>query len=397
MLSPKLPESEWDLLLEEIAKTCNTETASERVKKILPNLDQVEIKSRWGILTPLKQLIGSGYRPPLGELPPIKNLFKTLSMGGLLDAEELRDVLVLLDLTRSNHQFCRDFKAKCEILQKFASGLFPIPKMIIELEKAIDVDGKIKDDASKNLKAIRAQKRHLATRIQNKIKSLLHDQEIEQYLQDDFFTVRNDRYVIPMRLDGHGRIKGNVIDTSGSGQTLFLEPREIAESNQKLQDLESEERLEVLKILRDLSSKLSGHVDELSSNYETIIEFDFFTAQAKVFSDLGCNEPEISEARCIDLIDSFHPILKMSSIAAVTNCVALEPHQSCLVISGPNAGGKTVVLKTIAFCHLMAKSGFLIPAAEDSKIFFLIKCFLNWEMVKALLKVSQVFPVTCTD
>jgi DNA mismatch repair protein MutS2 len=377
MLSSRLPQLEWDILIDKLSGACKTEAANKKIKETQPNLKSDEIISRWAILTPLKELVDAGYTPSIGSIEPMEQIFRSLSIGGLLDGEELRNVLLLLEATKINHKFCLDFKSKCDVLDRFLSGLFPLPKLLSDIDRTVDQDGKIKDEASKELYSIRGQKRHLATRIQNKIKALLHDHEIEMYLQDDFFTVRNDKYVIPMRLDGHGRIKGNVIDTSGSGQTLFLEPQEVAESNQKLQDLESEERLEILRILRGLSASLSGSLDELTANYETIIDLDYFTAQAKVFSELECHKPQLVNKKTINLKDAFHPILKFNEDNVVENSISLEESQNCLVISGPNAGGKTVVLKTVAFCHLMAKCGFLIPASNDSELFLFENIFLE--------------------
>ena len=268
-------------------------------------------------------------------------------------------------------------KKKCKVLEKYHGALFPLPKLLSEIDRTVDPDGKIKDEASKELNSIRSQKRHLATRIQSKIKSILHDHEVETYLQDDFFTVRNDRYVIPMRLDGHGRIKGNVVDTSGSGQTLFLEPAEVAESNHKLLQLESDERLEILRILRKISAQLTGHLDELTGNYDQQIDLDFYVSQARVFSELECHEPNLTSSKTINLIDAFHPLLKINEEEVVSNDISLDESQSTLVISGPNAGGKTVVLKTVAYCHIMAKCGFLVPCSQDSQLFLFKNLYLE--------------------
>lgn len=369
MLMKGTDQLEWSAMVEYISGGCTTVPGDLKVKGVTPSLSTPEIIERWRILSPITELIDSGYCPRIGSIDDLGTIFRSLSLGSVLDGESLRLMLTLLDSTVQVHNFCEDFKGKCPVLGEFSIRLFPLPRITSLIERSIDEDGEIKDDASDSLQKIRNQKRHLSTKIQNKIKSLLHDTEIEMYLQDSFFTIRNDRYVIPMRLDGHGRIKGNVIDTSNSGQTMFLEPFQITELNQTLLDLESEEKVEIAKILKNISVNISKHLSEISESYETLIELDFFVAQAKFFSKFQCNAPSLASEPTISLKSCFHPLLKISEDSVVENDIELKSGQSCLVISGPNAGGKTVVLKTLAYCHLMAKCGFLLPCSKDSTVF----------------------------
>ena len=205
-----------------------------------------------------------------------------------------------------------------------------------------------------------------------------HHPNWELYIQDDFYTVRSDRYVVPIKLDGRGRVRGAIIDTSESGQTLYIEPTAIIPLNQSLQDLDLSEKLEIIRILRQLSLKIAQESEALKKNYHELIRLDLMSAEAQLAFELAANPINISDIPEINLIEARHPLVSTPEGArAIPNSIELKQEHSCLIISGPNAGGKTVVLKTLGTALLMLKSGLLIPAKPESSLFLFQNLFLE--------------------
>ena len=375
--SQLLQKLEWEQLLVELASFSQTDQGAGRVKNLQPNLTREEVESSWSQVVPLKHLSEQGYIAPIGYLPNLTGIFKALAIGQILEASSFLDLASLLKSTKFVHGFAADFALKARILEKWRSQLYPIPKLLQEIDKTIGPDGQVLDDASKELDQLRRQKRNLAKKIQDKITQHLHDSDATDYLQDDFFTIRNDRFVIPLRLDARGRVEGTIVDTSASGQTLFLEPSGLWPLNQQLQDLQLAEKLEIIRILRELSVKSAKELDALKSNYELLIELDFVTAKARLAQVWKCHHVELSDHPILELYHAIHPLLHANGNSTVPNDILLEKGQSTLVISGPNAGGKTVALKTVGIVHLMAKAGLLIPVASHSKLFLFRRILLE--------------------
>jgi len=251
-----LEKLDWTQLIETLRSHCKTSVGKEACKKTSPNLSKDQILSQWNVVEPIRDLINNGYSLPLTELTDLSSILLSIEKGQVLNGEELREVYGLLLLTKNLHKFCKDFSSKYSTLDRFRAQLYPFPNIAAEIERTIGPDGELLDDASPKLTKIRKSKLSLRKNIEQKITELLHSQDIIKYLQDEFFTVRSDRYVIPMKLDGHGRIKGSIYDTSDSGQTLFIEPASITPLNEQLLEFELEEKIEVLRIFRELGANM---------------------------------------------------------------------------------------------------------------------------------------------
>ncbi|NRA43599.1 MAG: Smr/MutS family protein [Oligoflexales bacterium] len=369
---------DWNLLIEKLANLCQTQEGLENTKQYTPNLEREQILARWALVSPLKELFAQCYLAPIGELRPIRSFVKSAEVGQILEGTDLRELLDLLQAVARVHQFANDFAPRCSTLASFKSALQPLHAIQKSIEKAIDKDGKLLDTASNELASIRKQKSNLGRRIEQKLKSLLHDQSWELYIQDDFYTIRAERYVIPIKLDGRGRVSGNIIDTSDSGQTLYIEPLAIATLNQSRQDLELSEKLEMLRILKSLTQSVAVNAEVFISNYEQLILLDQLTAEARLAFDLGAKPIHLSSSAKVNLIKARHPLITgPQGHPPVPNHIELSQEQSALIISGPNAGGKTVVLKTLGMILLMAKTGLLIPAEEESELFLFENLYIE--------------------
>jgi DNA mismatch repair protein MutS2 len=361
---------EWQVLRQMLAGYAQGPVVRELLETLQPNLQADDIASRWESVDALKRLIHDGYRAPVGEILPMEKILRAAEMGQIFEPDELRTILTLLHSTRNAYAFTSDFADRCFPLQRYKTQLFPLQKLTQAIEQAIGPDGKIRDTASPELQSIRQSKVALRKRIEDKLKHYLQDRDVSQYIQDEFFTVRSDRYVVPISLDGRGRVKGSIFDTSASGQTLFLEPAEIAPLNLQLQDLELNEKLEILRILRMLSASVAKEVDCLRVNYQLLVELDFLSSQAAFAAEISANAVQLAKEPSISLKRARHPILaKEHGSKVVANDIELPAGQTTLIVSGPNAGGKTVVLKTVGLLQLMAKAGLLLPAEQDSEVF----------------------------
>lgn len=395
-----LEKLEWPVLLETLAAFSQTDDGQTLCLELQPDLDRAGIEANWQDVASLKEVLRQGYRAPIGDLPPMRRIFKALGLGQILGGVELRQVLQLLQAIQKVHGFCVNFAAKSTTLTRLKNQIYPVPKLMTAIDKAVSPDGTLLDDASPELASIRRKKISLARKIEDQIKKVLREASVEQYLQDDFFTVRNERYVVPIRLDGRGRVPGTIVDTSDSGQTLFLEPSSVTPLNAEWLENQLAEKLEILRIFKTLSGLAATELDTLRVDYDELIQLDFMTAQAGLATQLDANAVELTSEPVLDLRAARHPLIRKApdipppsddearsgsvpvsltkmKNTAVPNTVSLAGTQRSLIISGPNAGGKTVVLKTVGLLHLMAKAGLLIPADRASRMFLFENIFLE--------------------
>ncbi len=373
-----LENLEWHTLLKKLISKAQTDPAREALLKTAPNLDAAHIEQGWVQQISLRELVKLGYVPPIGDLPELSRVFKGASLGQILEGPNFRDIYNLLDTTRHVSRFLSDFEAKCKPLATYRGAIYPLPKLQEQIEKAIAPDGALLDTASEQLYKIRQQKLSQRKRIESEIRQILVSQDLETYLQDKFFTIRSDRYVVPMRLDGRGRIKGSIYDTSDSGQTLYIEPQAITSLNDALLELEVSEKLEIIKIFRNLSALIATDLEIIITNYEKLVELDVLTAKGLLAAELGADRVSISTSPTLNIIEARHPLLEgPAKTRPIANNISMKRGLHLgLIVSGPNAGGKTVVLKTVGILHLMLKAGLLIPASEKSEMYLFKDIFL---------------------
>lgn len=373
-----LEKLQWSQLCEALSSEAQTQEGRESCLRLRPEYEADEIERRWQDVIPLRDLQRSGYRSPIGDLPPMQSIFRAASLGQILDGEQIWSVYMLLQTVRSVHQFAMDRQDRCRTLVRFSRTIHSLPKLARTIEKTIGPDGELLDDASPELQRIRQQKLAIRRKIEQTIKQLLADQQVEAYIQDKFFTIRSDRYVVPLKMDGRGRVKGSIYDTSDSGQTLYIELAEIRPMNDALLELESAEKLEILRIFKELSAQIAAELEILDVNYRSLIELDILGAEAGLAVRLDAGPASISSSALLGLVQARHPLLELRrGSRTVANDVSLDAGQSSLIVSGPNAGGKTVVLKTVGMIHLMAKARLLLPVDPKSRIFLFKEYFVE--------------------
>ncbi len=364
---------EFDKILSEISRHAHSPCTIYRIDAIRPLTDLKEIGIISGRICEIRALDCAGISLALGSFEDIRpSLDRLRPLGAVLSPQEL---LLFIPVFRLYAALSRQFSHRDDIplLRSIVPPLQGFPDILEPLVASIDADGSILDSASRLLKDIRRAKRGLAGRIRKKIEEIIRDSGIEKFLQDDFITQRSGRWVIPVRMDSKGMVKGVVHDVSSSGETAFMEPLEIIPFVNELENLSAEEKAEEIRILRQLSSWLREDADHIDACFATLLELDMLNSMARFAIDYGLEPASINEQGELRLVEARHPLLLMMQKRGLVKQVeplSLElggtAAASVMVITGPNAGGKTIALKTAGMLVLMALSGLPVPAGARS-------------------------------
>jgi DNA mismatch repair protein MutS2 len=358
---------EFRRVLEITSTFCLGSAAQEEVMSILPLSEKDEIMRRFSLIREIRRLMHE--QTPLGLLPydDIAGLIdKSCPEGAILEgAELLRFVPVFESMVGvmavlAEHEELRN-------LRDFCSGLTGFPHLLRALNRSVETDGGIKDTASHELQEIRTRIRSLEKKITRRLEQLTRDSEVTGFLQDDFITKRSGRWVIPVRMDSKGMVKGVVHDVSRTGETAFMEPLDIIGLSNELENLIAEARAEEIRILRHLTGMVRADAEGIRSQSETIVCLDVLHAIAFLAEKLRMEEPEINTESVMRLAGSRHPLLALHKEHGVVPLdLSLGGEHTTMVITGPNAGGKTIALKTAGLLTLMALSGMPVPANSAS-------------------------------
>ena len=303
---------------------------------------------------------------PMSEIEDITSHIKKLNSGLFLSIKQLLDLKKILNISSN----LKDYFTSTEIdmsefvnLEGLFNNLYINPSIEKELDKAIIDENTLSDDASTELKNIRKSIRSKEQEIRNKLNSFLNS----KYVQENIITMRNGRFVIPVKNEHRQDVKGFIHDISSSGSTVFIEPISIFDLNNDLNNLRNEENIEIEKILQKLSSLFFNIIPSIENNVNLIGLIDFIFAKAKYSNSLDATEPIINDEKYINLLNAWHPLLNKNQ--AVKNDIPIGKDYNSLIITGPNTGGKTVTLKTAGISMLMAMSGLHITAKEGSSVY----------------------------
>jgi DNA mismatch repair protein MutS2 len=362
-----LKRLEFDKILAEIGSHVHSDVSLARLMDTVPLNDGGRIASISGRIEEIRSLASQGIALRLQSFQDIRPLLELLRpVGAFLGPGEL---LLFIPVLEVFGDIARQFAPRNDIpllkgldppLRSFADILEPLTASIAD-------DGSIMDSASTALREIRRAKRSLASRIRKKIEEIVRDNNIEIFLQDDFITQRSGRWVIPVRMDSKGMVKGVVHDVSSSGETAFMEPLEIIPFVNELENLSAEEKAEEIRILRQLSAWIRQDAAEIGACFETLLTLDRFAAIAR-FADRYALEPAgLNGEGVLRLAGGCHPLLLMLKEQGTLSRVEplnlrLGEEGTVMVITGPNAGGKTIALKTAGVLALMALCGMPVPA-----------------------------------
>ncbi len=356
---------DWPVLLVRLAEHAVTPIAKERCVALEGTDDPEAVSDRyeevreWLALRDrvgdLALAGGSDPRPALRAAVP----------GGLLDAEQCREIAVALDQARDVRRALNS-NADLIRLAARAHALDELPVLRRELSETIDAQGRLRESATPELHHLRREVDRLRQTIIDRVGELLHAPRYEPWLQDTFVTQRQDRYVLPIKIEHRAKVPGIIHELSASGATVFIEPEELVEVNNDLKWAEMAVAQEIERIFRRLTDLIAAHRGSIETSVETITALDVIQAKGRLGLAYHGIIPTISGTRRIVWRGLRHPLLALRGIAVVPNDVILEPEARALVISGPNTGGKTVLLKAMGLAALMTRAGIPLPCDPDS-------------------------------
>ena len=315
---------------------------------------------------------------PLGILP-FKDILPVLQKTRPADAmPEPVELLWLMEFLNSTHNAVRQIKEDGLLisLNELIKNLTGMPELLQILNASIDKDGNILDSASSILSGLRAKKRRLEAKIRKRLEEIIRDEGTAVFLQDNFITQRSGRWVIPVRMDSKGHVQGVVHDVSRTGETAFIEPMSIIGLSNEFENILADEKAEVMRILRELGSRIRRAADGLAEEFKILIFLDLLNSIAIFADKFKMQAPEINKENVLKLIKARHPLLlysaaqknRIKGVAPID--VSIGEDKSVVVITGPNAGGKTVTIKTIGLLSVMALSGMPVPADSSTTIPF---------------------------
>lgn len=354
--------------------------ANEKLDLLTPTSDITEIRYRQNILSEMKKLIEVDDPLPLYGFSDVRSILsKAAIQDSILQSNELGQVWNALKVTKNIYQYFNRRKNNYPLLNQLVSELNYNRVLEYNIEKIIDENGNIKDDASYELKKIRKEIIEKSEQLRKKVEQILKNISTLGWLQEELVTTRDGRMVIPVKIENKNRIPGFIHSISASGATVFIEPAETLEMNNELRSLQFQEMREIEKILREITSQIREFVSEFRKNIEILGELDFLHAAANYSIEILGSAPEINDEQFFNIIDARHPILLMNHKRdeVVPLNVTLGKNTNSILITGPNAGGKSVAIKNFGLLVLMVQSGLHIPASPDSTMGYYEKIFVD--------------------
>lgn len=346
---------------------CSSSLGKEKVEKMQPSSEKEEVEKRLQLTQEMIDLLRLKGEFSLRGLKDLRPLLKRAEMGSILNEEECMAVANTIQVGRKSKSSLRQLdeeKASLPILRKKTEQIVSLKELGKMIEDAIDDQGVIRDTASSELGRIRRQIETTHAQIQSSLQQILRSKQ--KMLQEAIITQRLDRYVLPVKAEYRVQFGGIVHDQSASGATLFMEPQSTVSLNNRLRQLELQEKREVERILGELTEQIAQEAETLYSNVEILAELDFLLAKAQFAHHKKAEVPKIAEKRIIRLKSARHPLLDPDH--AVPIDVEIDESTQALLITGPNTGGKTVSLKTVGLAAYMMQCGLPILAAPESQL-----------------------------
>lgn len=374
-----LEKLEFSKILEMLSHFCLTAQGKELSIHLLPNHQKETVTK---LLAQTAEAVNLSYRNGFPPFFKIADSFaielKKLESNHSLSAKSLLNLAHIFKLSQDlKDYFNKDFIDISEypILSSLFSQLYSNTNIIEKIFRCIIDENTLDDRASKTLQSLRNQKRKLEQEIRAKLNDILHSSTYAKYVQESLVTIRNERFVIPIKEEYRSQIKGFIHDISNAGSTVFIEPISVFEKNNELNRLKKEEELEIERILQELTKLFFPYVEELSLDIHLIGELDFIFAKAKFSKSLQATTPLINCKKELHLKNARHPLISPEKIVPIS--LDLGSNFNTLVITGPNTGGKTVTLKTVGLLTCMACSGLNIPCDENSSIYVFDNIFAD--------------------
>ena len=372
-----LNKLEYNQILQKLTTYCHTYIGKNLAINLLPSNKKETVSSTLAETSEAVSLIERNSTPPISEIDDIGVYLKLLESSSTISAKALLSVVNILEMSDELIEYFSSFVNTDNFphLNGYFSELYTNHSIVDKIKKCVIDENTIADNSSVALANIRRRERRLEQDIKSKLNTILHSSSYSKYIQENVVTIRNDRYVIPVKQEYRSYVKGFVHDMSSSGSTVFIEPLSVFEFNNELNNLKIDESAEIERILYNLSSMLFAYTTEIRLDVSIIGKLDFIFAKAKYSNSIKGITPKINDEKFAELINARHPLIDENKVVPTT--LSIGKDFSLLIITGPNTGGKTVTLKTVGLLELMACSGLNIPADEKSSIYVFDEIFAD--------------------
>ncbi len=358
---------EWNDLLAHLAALCHTSRGRAAAERLPLWDDPRRVELELDLVSEARGLHDQGEPLPFGSISDLTTALTRLDKEGTLEAEVLLQLAETFEGASRLRSFLQGRLELCPCLWREARDIAALDDVSSTLREAFDDRGELADHASAELGPLRRKALSLHKTLTKRMRTIMEEPHISKHLQDTFYTQREERFVLPVRTDSGSAVKGIVHGSSASGATIFVEPQEVVELNNKLKVAEMEVTREEFRILAGLCAMVRDELGPIRTNLEVLQRLDVVDARALLSVSLQAHRPRLSENGEVHLQAMHHPLMTLSGKEVVKNDLELSPDQA-LIVTGPNAGGKTVCLKTLGLCCLMLKAGMHLPAGPDSRL-----------------------------
>ena len=368
MNSKIIEKLEYNRIIKQLSDLAITAPAKEQALKLMPSSNFDEVKKSIDQTRVLSNILRVKGPMPITDFKDVRASLKRLTVKANLNGEELGNIFLILSLAKDVSRFTADLEER-EIdtrpIEKTLKNLAIPEDLFKKLNQAIEYDGTVKDTASSKLMQLRHDIQSNETDIKNHMNDYISGKHT-QYLSENIVTIRDGRYVLPVKQEYKNKFGGVVHDQSASGQTLFVEPQAVLVLNNRQQNLMAQERQEINRILIELSELAGMYQKEIKNNADALTQLDFLSAKSKLAKAMKATEPVLNQDHVIKLRKARHPLISPKKV--VPNNIELGTSFDTMLITGPNTGGKTITLKTLGLLQLMAQAGLFITAEEGSQL-----------------------------
>jgi DNA mismatch repair protein MutS2 len=360
---------EFTKVKEQLIEHASSTLGKDKVKTLVPSTDFDEVLRSQEETDEAAKVLRLKGNVPLAGIYDIRMQIRRSAIGGVLSPLELVQIASTIHASRMMRRFIEDMVEQgieIPVLNEYAGNIIVLAELEEPIRMAVDEGGEVLDTASETLRSLRSQLRTKEARVRERLESMIRSSNAAKMLSDAIITIRNDRFVIPVKQEYRGHYGGIIHDQSSSGQTLFIEPQTIVQLNNDVQAIRVKEKQEIERILVELSGKVGQFEGELNVIVGILTDLDFMFAKARYSKRIKGSKPKMNNDGHISLFKARHPLIAMDEV--VPNDIILGKDYSTIVITGPNTGGKTVTLKTVGLCTLMAQAGLQIPALDGSEL-----------------------------
>lgn len=370
---------EFDKVREQVATFATCSLGVEGIEKLVPETELDKVQALLAEMDEALSILRIKGSVPMGGIFDVRPHARRAQIGGMLSPKELMEISSTIRASRIFREFIEVVDADEDIdIPLFVAKKDELPILTglqHEINSCIDDNAKVMDSASQTLRGIRTQLRTQEGRVRDRLASLTRGSSAAKMLSDTIITIRNDRFVIPVKAEYRSHYGGVIHDQSASGQTLYIEPDAVVQANNEIQGLKVKEKAEVDRILMELSAKVQEVAHSLFVLVQILGAIDVVLAKAKYGQAHKCTMPKMNDRGYMKLTKARHPLLDIET--AVANDIEFGDDVTAIVITGPNTGGKTVTLKTIGLCTLMAQAGLPVPALDGSELAVFTQLFAD--------------------